>query len=350
MLLKRWWLFPIWLVALFTGAKSFVDNPILGSRRLNRLGLHAWRVRLAHDMAHLRRTKLSKSVDPEFRSQFDESGFVMVKDWLPASTFNNLRTALFDLETSCRAHQQGDTVTVRVPLSRKLFRQVPALRTILEERRWRALMSYVASSGVRPLYYLQAIEGGALAGPPDPQHDLHADTFQPSMKAWLFLTDVREEDRPLKYVPGSHKLTPERLAWERERSIDVARSGDRLSQRGSFRIPEDHLGNLGLPEPMSFCVPANTLVVVDTCGFHARAASSHTSLRVELWALQRRQPFLPWSGRSYLPLSVDGRADWLLSLADLLDQLGLRKQHWRRAGSWSRRLISCRQGKTGSRQ
>ena len=55
------------------------------------------------------------------------------------------------------------------------------------------------------------------------------------MKAWLFLQDVGPADGPFSYVPGSHRLTPERLAWERKRSLTVGRERDYLSARGSFR-------------------------------------------------------------------------------------------------------------------
>ncbi|WP_338503347.1 phytanoyl-CoA dioxygenase family protein [Sphingomonas kaistensis] len=340
MSLTRWWLFPVWFVALFTGAKSFVDNPLLGSKRLNRMGLHRWRVCLAHQVTALRRRRLAARVDPALRRQFDEKGYFQVEQWLPPAEFAALVEKVSALEAGCRSHQQGDTVTVRVPFDPAVVRAVPELGSVLEEGRWRALLGYVAGSGVRPLYYLQAIEGGVSAGPPDPQQDLHADTFQPSMKAWLFLTDVGADDRPLTYVPGSHRLTPERLSWEERKSLEVVERGDRLSQRGSFRVREDELADLGLPPPVSFCVPANTLVVIDTCGFHARAASDRPSLRVELWAMQRRQPFLPWVGRGLLPLSLDGRASWLLRLADLLDRWGLRKQHWTPAGPWGARLRS----------
>src|ERR1700694_3362140 len=54
----------------------------------------------------------------------------------------------------------------------------------------------------------------ALPGPPDPQTALHADTFHPTVKAWLFLTDVAADAGPFTYVPGSHRLTPERLPLE----------------------------------------------------------------------------------------------------------------------------------------
>lgn len=40
-------LLPWWTMQLATGAKSFIDNPLIGSSRLNALGLHVGRVRLA---------------------------------------------------------------------------------------------------------------------------------------------------------------------------------------------------------------------------------------------------------------------------------------------------------------
>jgi hypothetical protein len=116
------------------------------------------------------------------------------------------------------------------------------------------------------------------------------------MKAWLFLTDVAIEDGPFAYVPGSHRLTPGRLAWEHERAVAAPGAVDRLSARGSFRADVADLTTLGLPSPKAFDVPANTLVVADTVGFHARSVSSRPSVRIELWAYARRNPFLPWTG------------------------------------------------------
>ena len=53
---------------------------------------------------------------------------------------------------------------------------------------------------------------------------------------------------------------------------------------------------MGFPEPRVFAVPANTLVVGDTFGFHARGPSTGRSLRVEICAYGRRSPFVPWTG------------------------------------------------------
>ena len=54
-------------------------------------------------------------------------------------------------------------------------------------------------------------------------------------------------------------------------------------------------------------MPANTLVVADTFGFHARGPSARPSTRVELWGYGRRNPFLPWTGMDLL--SIPGIAE-----------------------------------------
>jgi hypothetical protein len=54
-------------------------------------------------------------------------------------------------------------------------------------------------------------------------------------------------------------------------------------------------------------------------------------VRVEIWAFARRSPFVPWAGFDLLSLPPIGgrRATWL---PPIVDQLGLKKQHWRFAG------------------
>ena len=240
-----------------------------------------------------------------------------------------------DLQVERREQQQGDTITGRIPICPRLLRSVPGLARLLNSSTWSSALAYVGSTRSKPLYYLQTIAGGVVEGPPDPQLQLHADTFHPSMKAWLFLTDVGEDDRPLTYVAGSHRLTPARMVWEKRKSMEVLTSGDRLSQRGSLRISAGELGTLGLPAPTRFCVPANTLVIADTSGFHARADSHRPSLRIELWAYSRPSPFMPWLGGgplSWGPIAAR-RMHWLASMLDQLDRRGWMKQHWCRAGS-----------------
>ena len=109
---------------------------------------------------------------------------------------------------------------------------------------------------------------------------------------------------------------------------------DRLSQRGSLRVSVEELPALNLSPPIKFAVPANTLVVIDTCGFHARGPSHKPTVRAEIWAYARRTPFVPWAGFDLLsvpPIAIR-RAEWLPHIVDRLDRLGLKKQHWRPGG------------------
>ncbi|HET7708949.1 MAG TPA: phytanoyl-CoA dioxygenase family protein [Sphingomicrobium sp.] len=331
--LLKWWRAPFWLLALGTGAKSFADNPFLGSRTLNRRGLHAARLKLAHRLAAARRRRLAGAVPADWRDQFDRNGFVEVRDFLPAESFARLQRDLLGTAFESRQHQQGDTVTRRIAVGAGLAAAFPELSALLGNRPWRALLAYVASTRAEPLHYIQTIVTGLPSDHPDPQLNLHSDTFHPSLKAWLFLTDVTDDEGPLTYVAGSHRLTAERLAWERARSIDIARH-DRLSQRGSLRISGDELPGMGLPQPTRFAVPANTLVVIDTSGFHARGSSTRQTVRVELWSYARRNPFLPFSGLDLfaLPALASLRADWQYWIVDQLDRLGIAKQQWHPAG------------------
>ena len=331
---KSWWRAPYWSFALFTGAKSFADNPILGSETLNRWGLHVWRVRAAHWMARLRRRRLAHLVPDELRKQFDRDGFVVVRNVMSEGEFRLVQQAILHSEFECREQLQGDTVTRRVSFSPKLANRLPQIAALLASNRWSGLLAYAASTRNRPLYYIQTISAGKTCGAPDPQLELHADTFHPSMKAWLFLTDVEEDGRPLAYVARSHRATKERLQWEQRRSVEVMRAGDRLSQRGSLRVSLEELEGLGLPQPTEFVVPANTLVVADTCGFHARCSSARPTIRVELWAYSRRSPFLPWTGgglAAWAPIA-DRRTSTLYAVVDWLDRRGLMRQHWIPAG------------------
>ncbi|WP_375194530.1 phytanoyl-CoA dioxygenase family protein [Sphingobium sp.] len=323
---------PLWFAQLFTGAKSFVDNPLIGSPRLNALGLHATRVRAAHAMTARRRAKLAAPVEAADRAAFDRDGVVEIRDFLPAPTFQALREQLFAYRGPAREMVQGDTITRRLAMDPAARRALPAFERFSRDARWAALARYVAGFDIEPLLYIQSILPQRHSAPPDPQVRFHADTFYPAMKAWLFLEDVPLETGPFAYVKGSHKLTPARLAWEKQRSLS-ARDGDcRLSARGSLRIDTSELAALELPQPTVFAVPANTLVIADTFGFHARTQASLPATRVEIWAYGRRNPFRPFRGWDVLSLPgiAERRVPLRWWLGDKAEKL--MPQPWRPVG------------------
>ncbi|MDX3908847.1 MAG: phytanoyl-CoA dioxygenase family protein [Sphingobium sp.] len=324
---------PWYFLQLATGAKSFKDNPLIGSKRLNAWGLHEKRKSLAHTMAASRRRRLAHLLSAEDRIQFDAQGYVAIPDLLDPAEFETLRASLLERASPAREMLQGDTITRRIAIDARMLRDIPALAALLKMPRWRGLMQYVASYASEPLYYIQTILSHRADAPPDPQEALHADTFHPTMKAWFFLTDVAEDEGPFTYVPGSHKLTVARRAWEKARSLAAPEGVDHLSARGSMRVQEEELAQLGLPAPVGLAVKANTLVVADTSGFHARGRSARPTTRIEIWAYGRRNPFYPWTGLDPLSHSMiaSSRVALMWKLRDRLS--GWIGQPWNDVGA-----------------
>lgn len=324
---------PWWVAQLATGAKSFRDNPVIGSQRLNAMGLHAGRARLAHRLAWARRARLTAGLPAADREAFDRDGFVIVRDFLPTALFAALRDAVLAHRFDTREMRQGNTITRRIAIGPGFLRTAPAAQALLRDDRFRALCRYVGSFRSEPLHYIQTILTDSGAPDPDPQTNLHADTFHPTLKAWFFLNDVEEADGPFSYVPGSHRLTPARLAWEHARSLTAGTSEDFLSARGSLRVRAEELPGLGLPGAQRFPVPANTLVVADTCGFHARVAATRPSRRLELWSFSRRNPFVPWTGADLLsmPGIAERRIDAMWHIRDRFQNWA--GQPWKPSGN-----------------
>ncbi len=309
---------------LLTGAKSFEGNPVIGSHWLNQQGLHVGRVQLAHRLAEKRRDRLAPAVRPEDRSAFARDGYVVRRDFLPAADFAALLGELRGFQADLRERFEGDSVLRKTTVTPDVLARLPAVAKLLATPEWNALIRYVGARDAAPVVHLQSILQHVRAGPRDPQTYTHADTFHPTVKAWLYLTDVAEDAGPLTYVPGSHRLTPARLDWERRMSLHARHAEDEDTRQGSFRINAAGLAELGLPPARPLAVPANTLIVADTFGFHARGRSLRPSLRVEVWAFGRRNPFLPWTQLDPLVSAVGLPRvdDWRLRTGSLFDPAG----------------------------
>ncbi|MBE5074539.1 phytanoyl-CoA dioxygenase family protein [Erythrobacteraceae bacterium E2-1 Yellow Sea] len=332
MTLGKYLLLPIQAIQLASGAKSFRDNPFIGSRRLNRRGLHLARVRIAAALCDWRRRRLARNVRPEWIEEFQRNGFVAIRDVVPQEQFDDLRAAILAYRGLAREMRQGDAITRRMAIDPDMLRAIPALRALLSRKDLQALFDYVASFRTTPLHYIQTIVSHTNAKGTDPQEALHADTFHSSLKSWLFLNPVAADEGPFSYVKGSHRFTPERLEWEYQRSLDNPHEIDKLSARGSPRATAQDLEAMKLPPAEGLAMPANTLVVADTVGFHARGNSVKPGQRVEIWSYARRNPFLPWVGLDLLSLPgiAERRVGWLWAFRDrFAKSLG---QPWRPVG------------------
>jgi len=294
--MKKLLMAPVWLAQVFTQTKSFSKNPILGSALLNRMGLHVVRIVLAHAVMRFRMMILGFGVGKEQRDAYYKNGFIVLPDFLPTEAFAALKQEIQVADAEVRECSQGDTLTHRIMLDDDSLPGLPRCDHFIAAKPLKKLLKFASGINGQPVSYIQTIKNHFVDGPPDPQKNLHSDTFHPTMKSWYFLDNVDERNGPFTYVPGSHRLTLARLRWEYRRSIEISKDGDRYSGNGSLRLSDSDAKEMGLNPPKGFQVPANTLVIANTHGFHCRGQASERSTRTELWTISRSNPFNPFPG------------------------------------------------------
>lgn len=290
--------FSAWIrnfFALFTQAKSFRDNPVIGSTLLNRLGLHVVRVCLAHTFFWLRQQMLCFLISKPERQQLRRDGFLLIENVLDNGELETLtgctRNALAGGDAGSR---QGDTLTELDLITPIPQPQTEYLHAILRKPALLNRLRYASGTCLTPWYYYMRIRNAAIDGPQDPQKTPHADAFHPTMKAWLFLHAVEADGGPFCYHPGSHRLTLKRLRWEYRQSLRAGTSDNLYTSRGSFRLGNEDLHYLGLAPLRTLTVPANTLLIANTYGFHCRGPAAAGAERTSLWASAWRAPFIPF--------------------------------------------------------
>lgn len=302
------------MFSLLTPEKSF-DDRWVGHRRWNeRYALHRRRMQLAESAAALRRAAaflVSKRLAG--CEALERDGYAVLPDFLPDVLFQALSVeAEAAIARSREAHPysgmgavgfgakqpfpggfdrwDGGTLNRFLDLGRSggaALSKVPALPALRSLTRQIVGVPHLTS---KTQLYLTVNGNDGVNH--DIQRDLHRDTYFSAMKFWLFLRPVTAADGPFTYAPGSHRLTPKRLAWEHAEARRIVESGGAdPNTGGSFRIMEDQLAGLGLPKPVACECSANTLVIANTLGFHARGRAKAGTERLAVYGWRRPFPF-----------------------------------------------------------
>ena len=300
-------------LALLSTDKDFI-SPWIGNPTANRLGLHVGRIVLADAMDRVRwALHAPLPEDRAWIAELRQDGVVAIPNFLEPSAFADLQSEVigtirdslnyFPARDNDRPgfnakepfgdglgfdRFDGSTLNRFVHLNAdNTPRTVAAVRSKRFRRLYKAAQGRDFPLSAVSLYYTR--HGSEDVH--DIQKDFHRDTFHFTIKLWYFVADVTEENGPFIYVRGSNHSNKERLNWEYRRSLEAsAPQGDK---GGSFRITEDELRELGYPEPTVFTVPANTLIIGDTHGFHRRGDAVLGTERFAIYGGMRRSPYIP---------------------------------------------------------
>lgn len=291
---------------LIDSTKSF-SHPAVGHHGLNRAGLHIARMATT-EVAFVVRRALSGA---PWRDALTRDGIAVIPEFADDETFADMqqevRSALAaTAERVPRPASRTQGFGPKIPFEGGFDRHDGAalnrfvhLDTPLLSRTQRFVSEQLAPFGAQAVgarsrpakYAIQELLH--YRDDDDLQKNTHRDTFQPALKLWYFLEDVRLEDGPFEYVRGSHRLNAARARWEYQRSVEASRK-NATDRSGSFRVTDAELLAMNYALPESFPVQANTVVIANVRGFHRRASIQvDLARRVAIHASLRPSPFVP---------------------------------------------------------
>lgn len=291
-----------------TSATGF-GLPFIGNPALNDRGLHLLRIKCA-DIALNARHRAKRPAN-RIAKQISQDGVAVIEDFVPTEYFHLLQDEIRNtIEASQRQHPVTGSDTERFG-SKQFFKggfdrydgqtlnrfldieetSTPQSAKFLQLAELReACESITGTHFNSQKFQIYLTRQQAVENSQDPQLQLHRDTFFSCIKLWYFTEDVNLEDGPFRYSPGSHLMTQKRLDWERDRSKKAART----NAGGSFRISNEELKELELQPVRTYEVRANTLVMADVRGFHARGPALRSGAqRLSIYGNIRPWPFAP---------------------------------------------------------
>lgn len=294
------------LLAIFTNQKDF--SGIIGHPLANRLGLHLVRILLSDAVCHIR-TLPFRFLERDTRKVFARDGVVVIENFLGQDPFrqvrDEVRQRLAELPPAPENSETGFGNKIPHPLGfdrydggtlnrfAEIGRDTATNRFLLSNPRLARLTLALFGLFNRPAKYaIYELRHGDENANPDIQKQTHKDTFHHTFKLWYFVEDVDAQQGPFAYSLGSHRSGRDTLAWEYQMSL--AASHGHPNQGGSFRATDADLEQMHLPGPQPFQVPANSLVIADTRGFHRRCEGEEGSRRIGIYANFRPLAFLPF--------------------------------------------------------
>lgn len=125
---------PFWLFELFTTAKSYKGNLIIGSPVLNRLGLHVVRLVISHGIMRARMWILAIPTSRRDRQFYFREGYLFKENFLSNDGFSALEKEARAFNGDIREARQGDTITLRAALSPDVLETMPAIDSLINSR------------------------------------------------------------------------------------------------------------------------------------------------------------------------------------------------------------------------
>ena len=234
---------------------------------LNSKGLHIYRILLSHNIYINRMPHPEVNRGISLAEAFAKDGFVIIRDFLDEDKLQYLKTVIDDMRINNKPAQDINFLdAVKRPSEQHAMNANDLFKSLIK-------VPEFGSDGVGGFPRTQMWHYKHTTD--DPQYKWHTDTFQPTLKCWLYIDRITEENGVLSLIPKSHLPTENRLSWDYQKSIDHT-TKDKSFRLAEFGTEEDEMKAIeenGFAKPIMAEGAANTLVAVNTYGFHKRGKS-----------------------------------------------------------------------------
>ncbi len=253
----------------------------------NVLGLHVFRTIFLNIWRM--KPKKHKGEYQKYLEILDKDGILVLPDFFPKEQFDAIKKEYdeaysgwspFEYDPNALSKRQKDFPEYFETIAEKIIpAKTPAFMNYMVQNEFITKLSEAVTHRTTNLpphqhfWYLQkrTLEKenvGSLhtAGFP------HADVPYPTVKVFLYLNDVDENNAAYIFAKGSHKLTLKRLMFEYKLSVSYAKTRNDIAH-------EEDVQDLGY-KCESICGKANTLFISNNMGYHNRGDFSNLEPRM----------------------------------------------------------------------
>jgi hypothetical protein len=271
---------------IFSGQK-FIKNDLL-----NILGLHIFRILIANLCFNIRSKKLFSKLTKE-QKLLRTDGVIVIHNFLPQNEFEGLKKEFDnqkDYEGNEKIIKNGDSTWVRRKFSKRHYEKMPYTKKFLTNQK---LLDFLNTAESRQLSipavwfdtvsYEKRVSGIQNSSEVE---TFHSDISFPSHKVFFLTHDVKSEDGPLTFCPGSNKFSLRRLWLEYKKSNEK----NRTEKDSFYTINKKEESFLKL-KIVKGIVPENTIIIMNGNTFHKRGSAISGAKRSMIFTQFRLNPF-----------------------------------------------------------
>jgi hypothetical protein len=271
---------------IFSGQK-FIKNDLL-----NILGLHIFRILIANLCFNIRSKKLFFKLTKE-QKLLRTDGVIVIHNFLPQNEFEGLKKEFDnqkDYEGNEKIIKNGDSTWVRRKFSKRHYEKMPYTKKFLTNQK---LLDFLNTAESRQLSipavwfdtvsYEKRVSGIQNSSEVE---TFHSDISFPSHKVFFLTHDVKSEDGPLTFCPGSNKFSLRRLWLEYKKSNEK----NRTEKDSFYTINKKEESFLKL-KIVKGIVPENTIIIMNGNTFHKRGSAISGAKRSMIFTQFRLNPF-----------------------------------------------------------